>query len=1688
MARKKTLNIEVSASFTNLNKIKQELLSLNQTKISPWNSAEIKRVIKEIEDLFQQFPNQKLELTSSGQIREFEKFARTMEHVQTVVSHIKFPEGEVEQQIKQSEEYKKLVEEIKQKQLELNETKAKLHGSQMTKAMKEVFISDYKTKKPEATDEEISKALVEETIKLTKARTEAENSLKSAQKAEKDYVNEQKKALKVAEQIGEQEHSKNIILEESKDAMKGLTAEQKKALEVQKEQQELEKRKTLAANLKDVLGYTAAIQLMRRAYRETINTIKDLDNAFTEMAMVSTLTREEAWKLEGQLFSLADQTGATATEVAQLTTFYLQQGRSLKDAIELTEVAAKSAKVAGIATKEAADLLTTALNGFGMAATEAEAVADKFAKLAAVSATDFEEMATALSKVASQANMAGMSMDFTLGLLAKGIETTRESPESIGTALKTVIARMQELSDYGKTLEEGMDVNRVETMLGNLGIALRDSKGELRSLEEVITELGHSWDDLTKNQKAGIAVALAGTRQQSRLIAMMDDFDRTLELTNEAQQSSGALTAQHAVYMESLQSALTKLQNAYQEFVSSLADNQLLITGVNILQNALSLITSFTNLLGKKFMTTAVAAIFAFSKFNKITSALRDAGESAKGLGNTLKIITGIDFKKTGTKIKDWSLNFLGFGDGKSAKIDKRAIKKRIEELKNEEVKILKEVENKQNQYDTNYKVWFGRTSKWRLSKKEKERRNLEPVLKKELDRSKDKARALQKERIEQEKLLATKSQSVVTGKKEVEGKKQEGNQTQENTVNTKANTKAKIANAAASIALTASIIVLTKLWQNYTDAVNGANAAEALSDMAEFQDKKKSIQDLTKEFKQLNNQALKSVDDFTRMKDIIDEINQTVGDENKLEIKYNLGGEIDMAKTQEQIDNYLKNEEEKQKEKLEKAKKKSQASLGNVAAWAGAGGLAGGAIGATIGTFIGGPAGTIAGAKIGGAIGTAIGTVTGGIINWVKEKKWLKNEENQQLLKDLETYALQEESFYKDLDDKTRQIVDSRVQTAYDLYDFSKGSVQDFEEYAAQAAKDINEIETSKTLTSKLKAYSKAENKDQLKLQYALLDFLDTVANGKNLTAMIEKAVDAAADNVVGGLDLGSIESMQSAISDGLIKAFEEDYKKRNPKTSEKDIEKAIENYQKNGLDSQVASLMGTYISGYERYAKEFESLPERYKGYTNTLTGYLQHLRNTTGENKEVIEAMLDAVANIQSIEQVAQSLTSTMSKITNFNTVLSEIRSGSFDSEKFIDAIGTYNLTPEQIKKLAAGTLSHDDITGIVDKAQEENNNAIIEAINATERKRLEEETELIKMQNRDDEYATWEQKDLDREIRAQEKVIENLKGEIEQYESLQIIMLTQIEIQKRNTEALEEYNKQLENINRLQGLGYSLSEIDLTAFNESARAAETETRNEIQRLVNLAGEGAITFNEEGVPQLNLDNLTEDEIIQVQRYFEAVQQVWAEGMEDQKEALEKNYAALEEEYTKEKEILQERLDAYNDYIDEMERLEKESETNKSREEIAAQLARLGTTTDAESLKRKKELTQQLEELDKAQLESERELTVKGLEDEIKSLDDVINNLPKQMAEAFKEAAKNFGESISESFNKTYIPQFVNGDNEDSSNNTANNNNITNTPNQTIGTQFLMNGVTLTLDNDQTKLLVDLFKSAGFTIAYNG
>lgn len=104
----------------------------------------------------------------------------------------------------------------------------------------------------------------------------------------------------------------------------------------------------------------------------------------------------------------------------------------------LTTQTLRMARIAGLEAADATDAMTSALRGFNMALNEesAQRVADVYSALAAKSASNVEELSTAMSKVASLAHNANMDFETTATFLAQGIETTRESAETIGTALK----------------------------------------------------------------------------------------------------------------------------------------------------------------------------------------------------------------------------------------------------------------------------------------------------------------------------------------------------------------------------------------------------------------------------------------------------------------------------------------------------------------------------------------------------------------------------------------------------------------------------------------------------------------------------------------------------------------------------------------------------------------------------------------------------------------------------------------------------------------------------------------------------------------------------------------------------------------------------------------------------------------------------------------------------------------------------------------------------------------------------------------------------------------------------------------------------------------------------------------------------------------------------------------------------
>ncbi len=363
--------------------------------------------------------------------------------------------------------------------------------------------------------------------------------------------------------------------------------------------------------VKNITIYHLALRAVRTTLRSTIHTIKELDKQLTEQAMVTGRTRRETYQLLNGYQQLAISLGATTKEVAQVATEYMRQGKTTEQALTLTKAAISAAKVASINTSESVDYLTTALNGFRLSAEDAMKVSDKFAAVAASAAVSYEEIATALSKVAAQANLAGMSIDYTTAILAKGIETTREAPETIGTALKTVIARMREIKDYGETLGGDTDLNNVENQLAYVGIELKANNGELRSTEDVLDELGKKWDTLNSNQQAAIAKALAGTRQQSRLIAMMSDYERVIELQEIAERSQGATMAQMETYTQGMEAAMNKVAVSWEKIVTTATNSEVLIGIVNAFANILNIINEIMSHTGVMIASVTIITALA---------------------------------------------------------------------------------------------------------------------------------------------------------------------------------------------------------------------------------------------------------------------------------------------------------------------------------------------------------------------------------------------------------------------------------------------------------------------------------------------------------------------------------------------------------------------------------------------------------------------------------------------------------------------------------------------------------------------------------------------------------------------------------------------------------------------------------------------------------------------------------------------------------------------------------------------------------------------------------------------------------------------------------------------------------------------------------------------------------------------
>lgn len=392
---------------------------------------------------------------------------------------------------------------------------------------------------------------------------------------------------------------------------------------------------------------TNSVNLLKRTIRSAYNTVKELDKAMTETAVVTKFDIGDMWDQLPRYTEAANKLGTTTLGAYETMTLFYQQGLKTNQVFEIGTETMKMARIAGMQYEDATNKMTAALRGFNMELNEtsAQRVNDVYSQLAAITAADTNEIATAMTKTASIADSANMKFETTAAFLSQIIETTRESAETAGTAMKTVIARFQELkkdpAEIGEVDGEIVDANKIETALRTINVALRDTSGQFRNLDDVFIEIAQKWDGLDTNTQRYIATMAAGSRQQSRFIAMMSNYDRTMELVNAANNSAGASQRQFEKTTESLESKINKLKNAWNEFTMNLANSTIIKGVIDLLTGFINGINKATDALsgGNGLIKSILSLGVAFGGFkiakNLIVGLSASSAKSFIGIGKT---------------------------------------------------------------------------------------------------------------------------------------------------------------------------------------------------------------------------------------------------------------------------------------------------------------------------------------------------------------------------------------------------------------------------------------------------------------------------------------------------------------------------------------------------------------------------------------------------------------------------------------------------------------------------------------------------------------------------------------------------------------------------------------------------------------------------------------------------------------------------------------------------------------------------------------------------------------------------------------------------------------------------------------------------------------------------------------------
>lgn len=431
-------------------------------------------------------------------------------------------------------------------------------------------------------------------------------------------------------------------------------------------------------DLDDIQG---VMQNVTRLFSTSFEHIKVLDEAYTNINQTMSITTEEFDTMAQKAYEVGDASGALGTDILEMMKIYANANETVESLNSKIAGTTAFQNVSGLSGTDATNALQTIINQFKLTTEEGYSAGDAITyvgdaitgvayNLSKDEGDAMQEIISAVEDAGSVIAQAGGSLEWYSAVTGTLAETVNATGSEVGGAMRMITARtlqqkeaFDELNDSGEETEVAMA--NAEKALTNLGISIRGSDGDLRSIEEVLGDVAEKWSTLSDSDQQFVAEKLAGTNRRSYFMALMENYQRVMELQDLSIQSEGIMMEASEKHAESLAGKLNQLTNAQEQFYQTLMSSDAMKSWIETGTDGIKMITDIVKAMDGKWIPAIMAVVTAYTVLRTTVNGT-SFSEFIGSIGTCVKKLFGLQVEANATTIAMGALNgvLVGFGVG----------------------------------------------------------------------------------------------------------------------------------------------------------------------------------------------------------------------------------------------------------------------------------------------------------------------------------------------------------------------------------------------------------------------------------------------------------------------------------------------------------------------------------------------------------------------------------------------------------------------------------------------------------------------------------------------------------------------------------------------------------------------------------------------------------------------------------------------------------------------------------------------------------------------------------------------------------------------------------------------------------------------------------------------------------------